>query len=102
MKRELRTIGFALVVAALVGSALIWFVGKSPLEVYGVLLKNTWGTSYGIGQVLFRATPLILTGLSVSVAFKVGLFNIGGEGQLAAGSVVTALCGAALTASMPG
>jgi simple sugar transport system permease protein len=102
MKREVLTIGFALVVAALAGSLLIWFIGKSPLEVYGLLLQGTWGTSYGIGQVLFKATPLILTGLAVSVAFKVGLFNIGAEGQLAAGSFVTALCGAAMPAAMPG
>jgi ABC-type uncharacterized transport system permease subunit len=91
-----------MLVAALAGSLLIWFVGKSPLDVYGLLLSSTWGNSYGIGQVLFKATPLILTGLSVAVAFKVGLFNIGAEGQLATGSFVTALCGAALPASLPG
>ena len=34
-----------------------------------------------IGNMLFRATPLILTGLSVAVAFKTGLFNIGAPGQ---------------------
>src|SRR4029079_4795763 len=102
MKREALTIGAALLVAALAGSVLIWFVGKSPLDVYGLLLEGTWGNPYGIGQVLFRATPLILTGLSVAVTFKVGLFNIGAEGQLAAGSFVTALCGAAVPASWPG
>lgn len=102
MKREVLTTGFALLVAALAGSVLIWFIGKSPLEVYGLLLRGTWGSAYGIGQVLFKATPLILTGLAVAVAFKVGLFNIGAEGQLAAGSFVTALCGSALPASLPG
>ena len=102
MKREALTIGSAMLVAALAGSLLIWFIGKSPLEVYGLLLETTWGSPYGIGQVLFKTTPLILTGLAVSVAFKVGLFNIGAEGQLAAGSFVTAVCGAALPASLPG
>jgi simple sugar transport system permease protein len=102
MKREALTIGSALLVAALAGSLLIWFVGKSPLEVYGLLLEKTWGSPYAIGQVLFKTTPLILTGLAVSVAFKVGLFNIGAEGQLAAGSFVTAVCGAALPVSVPG
>ncbi len=102
MKRDVLTIGFALLVAMLAGSVLIWFIGRSPLATYGLLLSGTWGSTYGIGQVLFKATPLILTGLAVSVAFKVGLFNIGAEGQLAAGSFVTALCGAALPASWPG
>lgn len=101
MKREALTIAVAMAIAVLAGSLLIWFVGKSPLHVYSLLLSRTWGTSNGIGQVLFKATPLIFTGLAVSVAFKVGLFNIGAEGQLAAGAFVTALVGAALPASLP-
>ncbi len=42
-----------------------------------------------IGNMLFRATPLILTGLSVAVAFKTGLFNIGASGQYLAGTAAT-------------
>ena len=44
-----------------------------------------------VGNMLFRATPVILTGLSVAVAFKTGLFNIGAAGQYLAGTAVT-LC----------
>jgi general nucleoside transport system permease protein len=102
LRRELVTIGLALAAAFVAGSLLIWIVGESPLGIYSLLLEKTWGTSYGIGQVLFRATPLILTGLSVSIAFKTGLFNIGAEGQLAAGSFATAVCGASLPAGTPG
>ncbi|MBR5538927.1 MAG: ABC transporter permease [Clostridia bacterium] len=42
-----------------------------------------------LGDLLFRATPLILTGLSVSVAFKTGLFNIGAPGQYLMGTAAT-------------
>lgn len=42
-----------------------------------------------IGNMLFRATPLILTGLSVGIAFKTGLFNIGASGQYLAGTCAT-------------
>ena len=42
-----------------------------------------------IGNMLFRATPLILTGLSVALAFKTGLFNIGAAGQYLAGTCAT-------------
>lgn len=42
-----------------------------------------------IGNMLFRATPLIMTGLSVAVAFKTGLFNIGAPGQYLMGTMVT-------------
>ena len=50
----------------------------------------TWGfnpTSFG--NMLFRATPLVMTGLSVAVAFKTGLFNIGAPGQYLMGTMVT-------------
>lgn len=44
--------------------------------------------------MLFRATPLILTGLSVAVAFKTGLFNIGAPGQYLMGTMVTLMLAA--------
>jgi general nucleoside transport system permease protein len=102
IRRELITIGLALLAAFVAGSILIWVIGESPLGIYRLLLSTTWGTSYGIGQVLAKATPLIFTGLSVALAFRAGLFNIGAEGQLAAGSFATAVCGATLPAAMPG
>lgn len=50
----------------------------------------TWGFNpQNIGNMLFRATPLILTGLSVAVAFKTGLFNIGAPGQYLMGTMAT-------------
>ncbi len=102
MKRELVTTAAALLAALLAGALLVWFVGESPLSFYSLLLKSTWGNSYGFGQVLFRATPLVFTGLAVAVAFRVGLFNIGGEGQLALGSFVTAMVGLWLPSALPG
>lgn len=56
-------------------------------DVTGAL---TFGfNSSSVGNMLFRATPLILTGLSVAVAFKTGLFNIGAPGQYLAGTCAT-------------
>ena len=50
----------------------------------------TWGfNAQNIGNMLFRATPLIMTGLSVAIAFKTGLFNIGAPGQYLMGTLVT-------------
>lgn len=101
LRREASTVGIALVTAALAGAVLVVLIGESPLGVYGLLLKSTWGDAYGFGQVLFKATPLIFTGLAVMVAFRVGLFNIGAEGQLAFGSFITALVGSQMPAEMP-
>lgn len=50
----------------------------------------TWGyNSVNLGDMLFRATPLIMTGLSVAVAFKTGLFNIGAPGQYLMGTAAS-------------
>ena len=50
----------------------------------------TWGFNpANVGNMLFRAMPLIMTGLSVAVAFKTGLFNIGAPGQYLMGTMVT-------------
>jgi len=52
--------------------------------------KLTWGYNpQAWGNMLFRATPLIMTGLSVAVAFKTGLFNIGAPGQYLMGTMAT-------------
>lgn len=64
----------------------------------------TWGFNpASIGNMLFRATPLILTGLSVAVAFKTGLFNIGAPGQYLMGTAATLIIALGIPAeSMPG
>jgi simple sugar transport system permease protein len=83
----------AVALALLVGAAFIALVGRDPLDVYGRMASGVFGNSYGIGQVLFRATPLVFTGLAVALGFRAGLFNIGGEGQLYVGAFAAALVG---------
>ena len=63
----------------------------------------TWGfNSANLGNMLFRATPLIMTGLSVAVAFKTGLFNIGAPGQYLMGTMVTLMLALGIpSASVP-
>ncbi|MFZ2539897.1 MAG: ABC transporter permease [Oscillospiraceae bacterium] len=53
-----------------------------------ILLGGFNAGTMGIGQVLYGATPIILTGLSVGFAFKTGLFNIGASGQMIVGAFV--------------
>ena len=101
MKREAFTVAVALLVAMAAGSVLILAFGESPVQVYGMLLARTWGDSYGLGQVLFKATPLVFTGLAVALAFRVGLFNIGAEGQMVVGAFATGLVGAGLPPGTP-
>ena len=50
----------------------------------------SWGFNpTSVGNMLFRATPLIMTGLSIAVAYKTGLFNIGAPGQYLMGTMVS-------------
>lgn len=91
----------AILVAFFIGGLLILTIGENPIEIYGKMFQRTLGTPYGFGQVLYRTTPLILTGLAVAIPFQAGLFNIGGEGQALVGSFTCALVGAWIPSSMP-
>ena len=62
---------------------LVWGYGESPRHLFALLFQGTWGSPYGAGQVLFKATPLLLTGIAVDLALRAGLYNIGAEGQVA-------------------
>lgn len=61
---------------------LTLIVGENPINILTIILKSSFGSAYDLGLTLFYTTSLIFAGLSVSVAFKGGLFNIGAEGQL--------------------
>ena len=91
----------ALLLAIVVGDFLILSFGQAPGSVYRLLLEGTWGNWYGLGQVLYKATTLAFTGLAVAYAMRAGLFNIGAEGQLAAGGFAAALVGLLLPPGMP-
>jgi len=91
----------ALATAFGAGALFIAAIGQDPGFVYGKLLSGTFGNFYGFGQVLFKATPLIFSGLAVALAFKAGLFNIGAEGQLYVGTFAVAWVGFTLT-GLPG
>ncbi|MDQ2665751.1 MAG: ABC transporter permease [Gemmatimonadota bacterium] len=91
----------ALLLAAVVGDVLILTFGQSPGAVFRLLLEGTWGNAYGFGQVLYKATTLVFTGLAVGLGLRAGLFNIGAESQLAAGGFCAALAGLLLPAGLP-
>jgi len=60
-------------------------IREDPLQVYQAMFTAALSNRDGWGNVLYRATPLIFTGLAVALAFQCGLFNIGGEGQMVMG-----------------
>jgi simple sugar transport system permease protein len=85
-----------------VASLLIITYRQSPLTVYRLMVARTLGDAYGFGQLLFRATPIMFTGLAVAMGLRAGLFNIGAEGQLIAGQFAAGALGALLPSGLPG
>ena len=71
----------------LVSSLLVLWAGAPVGPTWAALLRGGFGSVFALTETLTRATPLILTGLAVTVAFKARLFNIGAEGQLYAGAL---------------
>jgi ABC-type uncharacterized transport system permease subunit len=83
----------AVLSAFVVGGIFVLIIGDSPIDTYRLLIGSALWWPDGIGYTLFYATPLIFTGLAVSVAFRAGLLNIGAEGQLYVAAFATAWFG---------
>ena len=75
---------------------LITVIGKDPVEVFSLIYSDVFASGYGIGQTLFKATPLIFISCGLAICFHASIFNIGAEGQLNAGSFVMALTAVSL------
>lgn len=82
-------IGFTLLVSAL----LVMWAGAPVGRTYALLLQGGFGSVFAWSETLTRATPLILTGLAATVAFKARLFNIGAEGQFYGGALAAVAVG---------
>jgi simple sugar transport system permease protein len=77
----------AALVVALVGFALVLLLqGRNPVDAYISMLSATLGTAFGRSEVGVKAIPLMLCALAVAVPARVGLVNVGGEGQLYVGA----------------
>lgn len=86
---------FAVIIGLLVGF-IVLLISNPSQAVGGFMTILTGGFSEGmrsIGQVLYYATPIICTGLSVGFAFKTGLFNIGASGQFIIGALAAIIVG---------
>jgi ABC-type uncharacterized transport system permease subunit len=77
----------AMLAALLVGVLLLLMLGANPFEAYSALIRGALGNVSGITQTLTKATPLLLVGLGICIAFRGGVINIGGEGQIVIGAL---------------
>lgn len=75
----------------IVGGILIIAIGKNPIEGFQKIVFGAVSNTRRVGNTIAYATQLILVGLSVAFAFKTGLFNIGGAGQMLMGGLMASI-----------
>ena len=92
---------FPAALALAAGAIILLMLGRDPLAYYGYVLKRgllTWG---GLQETLTRTAPLLLIAAGLIVAFRAGIWNLGGDGQFLLGAVVTAALGPLLIGVLP-
>jgi simple sugar transport system permease protein len=83
----------SLVFAFFASGLVLLATGHDPLRAYRKLFDAAFVSNGAVGQTLVSATPLAFTGLAAAAAFRMRLFNIGGEGQLLVGAITAAAAG---------
>lgn len=77
----------------LVAALILAIAGYNPIEVFAVLFQGMFSKPKYIVNIFVKATPIILTALSVVFAFKVGMFNIAAEGEFIVGTIAAVVVG---------
>jgi simple sugar transport system permease protein len=85
---------FLATLAALgVGAVMLMIFDANPVVAYGAMLEGALGSTNALADTLVKATPLLLVALGICIAFRGGVINIGGEGQLILGALASTLVG---------
>jgi simple sugar transport system permease protein len=75
------------VVALVFGAVFLLFLKANPIAAYAAMVDGAFGSVFGLTQTLVKATPLLLVGAGICIAFRANVINIGGEGQIIAGAI---------------
>jgi simple sugar transport system permease protein len=91
--RLLTPSALAFLSASVVGALLVSASGHSPVDAFLTIWHGAVGNTYSFSETLLRTTPLIFTGLSVALAFRAGIWNIGADGQFILGALLSTAIG---------
>ena len=83
----------ATLAALAIGAVMLILLGADPVEAYSALVEGAFGSQNALADTLVKATPLLFVALGICIAFRGGVINIGGEGQLVVGAVSATLVG---------
>ena len=81
----------AVMAAFLAGGVMLLMLGANPIEGYGALLDGAFGDADALADTALKSMPLLLVGIGICIAFRASVINIGGEGQMIAGAIVSTL-----------
>ena len=70
-----------------IGLVLCLFIGKSPLAALYTFTVSPISNLYGLGELLIKASPLVLIAIGLAIGFQSNVWNIGAEGQLTVGAI---------------
>ncbi len=87
----------ATLAALLVGAIMLLLLGVNPIQAYATLIQGAFGSSNALADTLVKATPLLFVGAGICIAFRGGVINIGGEGQLVIGALAATIAALALS-----
>ncbi|QOV89358.1 ABC transporter permease [Humisphaera borealis] len=90
-----------ILVSMVLFGVFVLLAGHSPFEVYELMYKGAFGTSFAWGNTLTRAAPLLLTGLCTALPARLGMVIIGGEGALVMGGLSAAAVATAVSGASP-
>ena len=95
MKQQNKYVNLLLtiVVSMLIGAVLMMILGHNPIEAYYQLFRGAFVGKLNLGTTLQKFIPLLLTAMAFAVSSKVGVFNVGVEGELYLGALVAAWVG---------
>ena len=96
MRKPITSAIVAIFVGLLVASIILVAAGYDPISSFEALISGMVGKPKYISNVIIKATPLLFTGIAVAFAFRVGLFNIGAEGQYIVGTILAVIVGYSL------
>ncbi len=77
----------ALSLALVVSSILLIALNADPIAAYSAMLEGAFGTENATAETLVKATPILFVAIGITVAFRGGMINIGGEGQMIVGAI---------------
>ena len=77
----------ALALALVVSSVLLVALDADPLAAFSAMLQGSVGSENATAETLVKATPILFVGIGITIAFRGGMINIGGEGQMIAGAL---------------